>query len=420
MADGTELVCGPPSFAAAAGGVAEAARHGVSPGINIQPGSNDDGWEVPQPVMLDGGTRLQLYKDGEALHAAYQAIDAAQRRVCLEVYIFRSDDTGLAFAELLCRKARQGVQVYVIYDSYGSLASDGGMFERMKAAGVRLAEFHPVWPWKCQFGWRPVNRDHRKLLVIDDEVAGLGGLNVGAEYAGSWVVHSRRRDCPWRDNAVGLRGRAAQLLMAAFARSWRYIHQGGRIRRAELMHNLLEGDFGVLASVPTLSSPVVPMLTRLLREARSSILLTMSYFAPPDELVEELCRAAQRKVRVGIMLPGQCDVPLLMTAARSFYESLLSAGIEVYERQGAILHAKSLCIDQHTTILGSLNLDYRSIEYNLELSVLIRHKEFGRQMHALFDNDVRYSKRVDLAQWRHRPLLDRWVQRVVNRARSLL
>src|SRR5207245_2299547 len=104
---------------------------GTSPGINIGPGENDDGWVVPAPVVLNDGSRIQLYKDGEALHAAYEAIKQARRRICLEVYIFGSDSTGQAFAELLSSKAREGVRVYVIYDSLGSMYSDRHMFASM-------------------------------------------------------------------------------------------------------------------------------------------------------------------------------------------------------------------------------------------------------------------------------------------------
>src|SRR2546421_5235073 len=146
--------------------------------------------------------------------------------------------------------------------------------------------------------------------------------------------------------------------MIAFARMWRYVNSGGRIRNTELLHNKDEGEFGILGSVPTRRSPL-PSLRKMLREAKESIFLTMSYFAPPDELVEELCRAARRRVKVRLMLPAKGDVPLLMIAARSFYEKLLQAGVEIYERQGAILHAKTLCIDNTISIIGSTNFDYR-------------------------------------------------------------
>ena len=169
------------------------AQAGTAPGLNLAPGSNDDGWIVPPTVHLQDGTRIQLYKDGEALHAAYSAIQHAKRRICLEAYIFADDATGHAFADLLAAKAQQGLKVFVIYDSFGSFGLSPlvrpkpRLFEMMRRAGVRLAEFHPIRPWEGRFSWRPVNRDHRKLLVIDDDIAGLGGLNVGREYAGSWV-----------------------------------------------------------------------------------------------------------------------------------------------------------------------------------------------------------------------------------------
>jgi cardiolipin synthase len=406
------------------------AQAGASTGLNIAPGSEDDGWRVPSPVELADGTRVQLYKDGEALHAAYEAIKNAKRRVCLESYIFADDATGHAFAELLAEKAQQGVKVYVIYDSFGSFGiaplvyPKPQIFSMMRRAGVRLQEFHPIRPWEGRFSWRPVNRDHRKLLIIDDEMAGLGGLNVGAEYAGSWVVQAVSGSLPdcdfWRDNAIGLVGPSAKLLFQSFANMWRYIATGGRIRRAEFHHPLNHGDFGVLASVPTRSSPLIPLITDLLKGARSSIDMTMAYFAPPDDLVALLCRAAKRGARVRLMLPGRCDVKLLITAARSFYDTLLSAGIEVYERQHVILHAKTMVIDKSLSIIGSTNLDYRSIDYNCELSVLICNSIFGQQMTDLFDNDVRFARRITNKEWRRRPFVDRLTQWAVNRARYLL
>lgn len=390
------------------------------PGVNIAPGSADDGWVMPPPVTLGDGTEVQLYKDGEALSAAYRALQGARRRICLEVYIFRSDPTGRAFADLLCAKARQGVDIYVIYDSFGSAGSNALMFQQMHRAGVRLAAFHPIWPWQCRFSWRPANRDHRKLLIIDDQVAGLGGLNVGAEYAGSWIVRDRRACDPWRDNAISVRGPAVGTLLAAFGRTWRYIQIGGRIHRTELLHPMRDGDWGVLASVPTRSSRTLPLLRSLLREARRTIQLTMSYFAPPDELIDALCRAARRGVRVQLMLPNRSDVKLLLIAAQSFYATLLSAGVEIYERMGAVLHAKTLCIDGRVCVIGSMNLDYRSIEYNLELSMVIRSEAFGKQMHDLFANDMSFARRISPGEWRRRPTYDRVVHWAVQRARYLL
>jgi cardiolipin synthase len=401
---------------------------GTSSGVNISPGSDDDGWIVPPPVALSDGTKVQLYKDGEALHAAYEGIKNARRRICLEVYIFANDATGKAFNELLCEKASQGVPVYLIYDALGSLGGGGDVFDQLRKCGGRVEPFHPIFPWELKFSWRPWNRDHRKLLIIDDEIAGLGGLNIGHSYAGSWVVGgggggggSGGGHCDlWRDNAMSVSGPGAQMFLEAFAASWRYVTRGGRVQRAEYLRNVTAGELGILASVPTVHSPLRPTLHQLMADARESIQLTMAYFAPDDPLVESLCKASKRGVRVQLMLPGRSDVLALRAAARSFYEKLMSNGVEVYERQTVVLHAKTMVIDGFTTLLGSTNLDYRSIEYNLELSAIVRSREFGRQVQALFENDVKFGKRMNLSEWRRRPTLDRIGQWAVSRARYLL
>ena len=409
---------------------------GRSAGVNVRPGSDDDGWTVPPPVRLNDGTHVQLYKDGEAWSVAFRALRHARRRVCLELYIFASDDTGRAVADLLCHKARHGVRVFVLYDSFGSALSDPAMFERMRKAGCYVREFHPLNPLRCRRNWRPLNRDHRKMLVIDDHVGGLGGMNLGREYAGSWIVKARVKAVrptagdaadgnpadggPWRDTAVGLVGPAVSCLLESFARTWRYVGQGGRINKTEFLHDDPRDDFGLLASAATTDSPLLPALHKLIASARRSISLTYAYFAPDDPLVSELCQAADRGCRVRLMVPGQGDVKLLVVAGRSFYERLMAHGVEVYERQNVMLHAKTMVVDGHVSIVGSCNLDYRSIEYNCELSARIDSAAFGAQMESLFDNDVRYARRIDPDQWKHRPAWDRVGQWCVSRARYLL
>jgi cardiolipin synthase len=313
---------------------------------------------------------------------------------------------------------------------------------------VRVREFHPFWPWEGKFSWRPLNRNHRKLLVVDNDVAWLGGLNLAGEYAGSWVVPSKLKDGDlWRDNAIGVTGPIARKFLQSFSQSWYYVTRRGRIRTAEFIYNLDgvcgacewpvkrrhnrgkvqsgeeplgEGQLGILASAPTRHSPLRPFLNKLLREAKQSISLTMAYFAPHDDLIDELCAAARRGVRVRLMLPGRCDVRALLIAARSFYETLMTAGVQVYEREGVILHAKTMVIDGTIGMIGSTNLDYRSIEYNLELSALIRSRQFGQQLEDLFENDIRYARRMTLNKWRHRPKWDQIVQWAVSRARNWL
>lgn len=376
--------------------------------------------QAPTSVMLRDGTRVRLFKDGEAMKAAYEAIKLARKRICLETYTFSSDETGMAFADLLSFQARRGRRVHVLYDAVGSIFSHHSMFEKMKHCGVRLQAFHP---WRGQFFSefrKLLKRDHRKILLIDDDIAGLGGLNVGGEYAGSWVVPSSQHDRSWRDTAVGIKGPQAVVLQKVFARMWRYARRGGEMTSAAINYNLTSGEFGVIASAPHHQSRVGDFFKKLLDEARYSIFITMAYFAPTEDIIESLCAAARRGVDVRLMLPGRCDVRLLRIAARSFYHRLLEAGVYIYERQGVVLHAKTLCIDGEMVVIGSTNLDYRSMEHNFECSAIIRSVEFGEQMDLMFRHDIENSRRIRLSRWRYRSTYDCALQWLVNRCRKAL
>lgn len=427
-------------------GCASAERKGTTP-------CNGE-WSARPPIRLADDTTVQLLKNGEALHAAYRAIAVAQRSILLEVYIFHSDETGRAFAELLAERAREGLEVRVIYDSVGSIDTNPSMFRMMRDAGVQLAEFHPWNPWRCRHGWRVFNRDHRKQVIVDDEVGVLGGQNLGDEYGSSLIVGKSDRQ-EWRDTGAAFRGPSVRLMRDSFARTWKYVHNGGPIHRAQLFQSAAShgidphGDFlepqntadgarsatlsaeessldiapdsmAILASAPTPRSRLLPSLRKLLRDARESIDMTMAYFAPPQQLVEQLCCSARRGVRVRLMLPAKSDVGILVVAARAFYEDLMRAGCQIYELQSAVLHAKTLCVDARLSIVGSTNLDYRSIQYNCELSAVIHSRALGAHMQEMFEHDVRCAKRILPDEWRHRPLRDRLVQWLVMRARYAL
>ena len=419
-------------------------------GLNTRPGPDDDGWHTPPPSHLRDGTRLQLYKDGEAAAAAYRAIENAKKRVLLEVYIWPGDATGEAFSKLLAQKAAAGVRVFVIFDSFGCLLTPGETFDRIRRAGGFVLEFHPLNPWHSRWGWRPANRDHRKLLVVDDDVCGIGGLNIGNDYAGNWVdpdARVRPGDM-YRDSGVGIIGRHAAALHArAFRRTWQYVVKRGPMRRATVADGIRlprpakgrrlgksriwseqdhpavfdDGrDLGLIGSAPSLTSPLRPFLHNLIGRAQRSLSLTIAYFAPDDALIDELCQAARRGVRVRLMLAGRTDVRLLITAQRAFYARLMDSGCEIHERQHAMLHQKSMVADHRISVIGSTNLDYRSIDFNLELSAVIESEPFAQQLEAMFDHDVSYAKRMEAESWRQRPYRDRLVQWFVSRLRYVL
>lgn len=283
------------------------------------------------------------------------------------------------------------------------------------------------------------------MLIIDEHIGGLGGLNIGDEYAAEWVAGTDASTAHlMRDQAIGIVGPSVRPLMRSFATTWHYVKNGGRIKRALYMHKLsigpiskgrrigkqrtyrkttarvLQGDFGLLASAPTLASPLRPLLNDLLKHANHSITVVMAYFAPDDELIVNLCDASKRGVRVRLILPARSDLHVMVVAARSFYSTLLNAGVEVYERNEAVLHAKGLVVDDRYTLIGSVNLDYRSIESNLEIASIIDSREFARQVERLMDHDIRFSSKINANEWRERPYFDRFVQWIVSRIRYIL
>ncbi len=417
-------------------------------GVNAAPGI-DDGWVPPDPVMLADGSKIRLYKDGEALKCAYDAIATAQSRVCFEFYIWDNDATGRAFADLLKKKAREGVNVYCLYDGWGVLGgNDRRMFRDMREHGVRVAEFHPIRPWETTFSWKPFARDHRKVVVVDDKFAVVGGLNIADPYAGSWVAPNELKPVQlWRDTSIGVEGPASIYFLSSFARTWNYVHKGGRIVRAMYTGGIdvpqspkgyrlgntrlrrrntspaslmMPADsLGVIATTPTLASKLRPVLHSLLRNAQRQIRMTMAYFAPDDELIRELCDAAARGVRVQLMFGAKSDMRIMVIAARAFYDRLLSHKIEIYERQHVIVHAKTMIVDD-VSIVGSTNLDYRSIEFNCEISAVIRSAAFARQLGILFEHDMQYAKRIESTEWRKRHYLDRMIEWTVIKSRQLL
>lgn len=416
-------------------------------GVNVAPGQLDDGWESPPAVTLADGSTVQLFKDGEALRKAYEAIERAESRVCFEFYIWDDDATGRAFAELLLKKAKEGVNVYIVYDSFGVWgANDRTMFDKLKRAGARVAEFHPIRPWECEYGWRPYSRDHRKLVVVDDKFAGVGGLNIADAYAGAWVAPNDLKTAElWRDTAVGVTGPATRHFTAAFLRTWNYVRSGGRIVRALYtgglniprspkgfrvgkqkdtdapVQRIIEPDsVAVLATVPTLASPLRPLLHDMLQQAKTSIRMTMAYFAPDDALVGELCDAAERGVKVQLMFGAKSDLPIMVAAARAFYDRMLGRGVQIFERQHVVLHAKTIVVDDEISVIGSTNLDFRSIEFNLEIGAIIRSRAFASQVKSLFEHDVQFARVLRHDEWRRRPMRDRLVQWTVSRLRYLL
>ena len=364
------------------------------------------------PLYADND--VQLLVDGPQAYASMMAaIAEAEHHILLESYIFSDDEIGAKFANLLTRRSQEGVDVRIIYDSFGSVESGGEFFERMEDAGIALIEFNALNPLKDQNPLDINNRNHRKILVVDGRVAFTGGINLSGTYAtsSSWPSNDDPERSGWRDTHVVIRGPAALGFQALFLDSWRRL--GGLDERPiQTPTQFPEAGSEVVANLSAeggdeVRSEIFEAYLKAIEVARDRIWITQAYFVPDKRFMTRLKQAAKRGVDVRIIVPGVSDSALVLSASRSRYGDLLEAGVNLYERQHALLHAKTAVIDGIWATVGSSNLDTRSYLHNDEANAVILGRKFAEDMEALFRDDLEQSRQVTWSQWKQRSLWER-------------
>ncbi|HJV68461.1 phospholipase D-like domain-containing protein [Ideonella sp.] len=363
---------------------------------------------------LTTGNHAVLLQDGPATYQAmFGAIAAAHDHINMETYILDDDEVGQRFAQVLIDKQREGVQVHLIRDSVGTLGTPAAFFQRLSDSGVQVLEFNPLNPLVARKDWELNQRDHRKLLVVDGHTAFLGGINISSVYSGGSFG---RRPKPgaaqpdaaptWRDTDLQLQGPVVAELQKMFLAAWTAQHGPPLAERAWFPPPQVAGRQVVRAIGSSPDEPVSLIHSTLLSaidNAETSVQLTNAYFVPDPQLLASLVAAARRGVAVRLILPGHTDSWLTLYAGRAHYARLLEAGVRIFERRGAILHAKTALVDGVWATVGSTNLDWRSFVHNHELDAVVLGTEFGQQVQAMFDRDLAESDEVLLAQWAARP-----------------
>jgi len=361
---------------------------------------------------LTNGNGVVLLKDGPATYRAMlAAIAAARDHINMETYILEDDEIGRQFATALLARQAAGVQVNLLHDSVGTIATPRTFFQRLIDGGINVLEFNPINPAKVREDWTINQRDHRKLLIIDGRIAFLGGINISSVYSGgslrSKPTPGNPGDLAWRDTDLQIMGPAVAELQKLFLASWaeqqgpplaesRYfpppIHAGPHVVR-------------IIGSSPKEEfSQIYATLLSAIGSAENSVHITNAYFVPDPQLLTALESAAQRGVDVKLILPSQTDSWLVFHAGRGFYERLLRAGVKIHERRGVILHSKTALIDGVWATVGSTNLDWRSFLHNHELNAVVLGADFGSQLQAMFARDLAESITITLEQWERRPL----------------
>ena len=341
------------------------------------------------------GNWVRLLRDGPVTFAAWlDAISKAQKNVHLENYIIQEDATGWAFADALTAAARRGVQCRVLYDWLGCVTRTSGRFwSKLTEAGVEVRRYNP--PHIAHpLGW--INRDHRKVLCIDGEIAFAGGLCIGQD----WVGDPARNVPPWRDTAIEIHGPAVEHVDAAFADSWEAAGPApprGKIIPPVAGTQSNGVDVSIIAGRP--DSMALYRLEQLIADIVSrSLWLTDGYFVATTAYVRALAGAARAGVDVRLLVPGSSDMPLVGALSKSAYRPLLQAGVRVFEWNGPMLHAKTAVADGCWTRIGSSNSNLASWISNRELDVTIKDHDLAAQMEAMYEEDMQNSTEVVLAR----------------------
>jgi cardiolipin synthase len=343
------------------------------------------------------GNSVRLLRDAAENYPAWlDAIAAARHTIHFETYIIWDDASGATFADALTTKAREGVQVRVLYDWLGAIGKTSQRFwDSMIRAGVEVCAFNPFRA-ASPLGW--VHRDHRKSLIVDGVVGFVSGLCVGQQ----WVGDPARGIAPWRDTGLELRGPAVDDVERAFARAWAVAGGAGpSAPLGDVSHSRTSGNVAVrvVASEPW-SARMIRLAHLMASAARERWWLTDAYFAGTPEYVQAMRAAAGDGVDVRLLVPGTTDIALVQAFTRAGYRPLLEAGVRVFEWRGSMLHAKTAVGDDQWARVGSSNLNIASWIGNWELDVAVNDMGFAEEMAAMFLDDLENSTEIVLSEAR--------------------
>ena len=346
----------------------------------------------------------------EVFPAMLAAIDAAKTSVCLEIYFFQDSPVGVRFRDALVHACRRGVQVRVLVDAVGSYFLTGKFWDSLRSAGGEVRQFNPVTLKRL------IIRNHRKLLVCDGRVAFVGGFNIAREYEGDGVKSG------WCDVGMKIEGALVAQLVVSFEEMFTradFRHKRFTLlRKSDAKKTVALPKEQLLFSGPGRGrNPFKRALHQDLKRAKN-VQMMIAYFLPTWRLRRELKRVVRQGGNVQLILAGKSDVLLSLLAAQGLYRRFLNGGIEIYEYQPQILHAKMIIVDE-VVYLGSANLDTRSLRINYELMIRFESKKIASEAREIFSANLQHCRRVTAAEWRQsrtfwRQLKQRWAYFLLN------
>ncbi len=380
------------------------------------------------------GNRVDLLQDGPGTYAAmFAAIANARDHVNLESYILEAEGPGEEFARRLIARAKAGVRVNVLYDSFGSIGTPASYFDHLRAHGVNVCEYNPLRRLGNLLSRALHLRDHRKLMVVDGRIGFIGGVNISPVYSagssplaalgGSGMATpgadgSEPAKPGWRDTHVRVEGPIVAQLQRLFMRHWSK-HSSIALRGTHYFPPLAPvGSQRVALAACDAGrrrNPFYRALLSALDASQHRVFLTTAYLVPTRRLMRALVKAARRGVDVHLLLPGVSDFWAPLQAGRSHYSRLLRAGIHLHELHDTLLHAKTCVIDGMWTTVGSSNLDWRSFLHNAEANLVVLDATLAQEMERVFMDDVARAREIVRAEWARRGLRQRIVETLARR-----
>ncbi len=358
-----------------------------------------------------------LHAGGETYPAMLEAIASAKHTICLETYILASDGTGDRFKDALVERAKAGVTVRVIYDAVGSFSTSSAFLDDLRTGGCQVVEFNPIAPWRRKF--RLSHRDHRKILVIDDEIAFTGGLNIANDYAS--VADG---GVGWHDMHCQVTGTIVVDLARMFRRTW--LRAGGEhyasLPAASSLTRMLGTSFVRLLDNTRARqrASIRRAYLHVIRAAREAVLIQNAYFLPDRGLRRAMALAVRRGVDVSIIVPGRSDVRVIEWASLYVLRRLAKRGVRILRWRGVMMHAKTAVVDALWSTIGSYNFDAMSRFNNLEVTVEILDPEVGQVLTTTFENDSANCDPYDDAAWRKLPFYTKALAWISYRLRRFL
>jgi len=341
------------------------------------------------------GNRVDLLIDGEAtFESIFEGVASAREYILFQFYMIHDDPLGRRVKTALIEQARAGVRVYVLFDEVGSKGLSDAYIDELRDAGIEVSAFRPTQGWRNRF---QLNfRNHRKMVVVDGEVAWVGGHNVGDEYLGLDPEFS-----PWRDTHVRLEGPVALQLQGVILTDWYWATRTiPELRWTPVAAAAANTHAMILPTGPDERLETASLFfVSALSAARERIWISAPYFVPDDAVMKALQLAALRGVDVRIITTGKGDSLPVYLAAFHYMHELRGLGIRFYAYRPGFLHEKVALVDDHVSVVGTHNFDNRSFRLNFEVAAVIIDEAFAGEMSHMFERDFEHSEPIDPEAW---------------------